>query len=74
MLLQRWSDYAANGHGGNEELKALVRDKGFNYIKENFQYSILENYNAQMDDGYIKDRETWWKETLQSRKFGYNKN
>lgn len=46
MLLARWSSYAENGHGDNVELKALVSQKGFEYIKENFQYSILENYNA----------------------------
>ena len=74
MLLQRWSDYAANGHGGNEDLKALVRREGFDYVKENFQYSILENYNARMDDNYILGRESWWKKALRSKDFGYNKN
>lgn len=74
MLLQRWSSYIDNGHGGNVELKALVRDKGFDYVKENFQYSVLENYNARMDDNYILKRESWWKETLCSREHGYNSN
>ena len=74
MLLQRWSDYAANGHGGNEDLKTLVRREGFDYVKENFQYSILENYNARMDDNYILGRESWWKKALRSKDFGYNKN
>lgn len=72
MLLQRWSDYIANGHGGNTELKEVVKKYSFDYVKENFQYSILENYNARMDDGYILKRESWWKETLRSREFGYN--
>ena len=74
MLLQRWSSYAADGHGGNIELRELVKQQGFDYVKENFQYSILENYNARMDDGYILKRESWWKETLRTREFGYNKN
>lgn len=74
MLLQRWSNYAADGHGGNEGLKEVVQRYGFDYVKENFQYSILENYNARMDDNYILKRESWWKETLRTRKFGYNKN
>ena len=74
MLLQRWSSYAADGHGGNVELRELVNQQGFDYVKENFQYSILENYNARMDDGYILKRESWWKETLRTREFGYNKN
>ena len=74
MLLQRWSSYAADGHGGNMELRELVKQQGFDYVKENFQYSILENYNARMDDGYILKRESWWKETLCTRTHGYNKN
>lgn len=74
MLLNRWTTYAENGHGGNVELKELVNTKGFDYIKNNFQYSILENYNAKVDDSIILKREDWWKETLQSRKFGYNRN
>ena len=74
MLLQRWSSYAADGHGGNVGLRGLVKQQGFDYVKENFQYSILENYNARMDDGYILKRESWWKETLCTRTHGYNKN
>ncbi len=74
MLLQRWSDYVFNGHGGNEGLKDVVLNYGFDYVKNNFQYSILENYNARMDDDYILKRETWWKNTLKSREFGLNKN
>lgn len=74
MLLTRWSNYVENGHGGNVELKRLVNEHGFDYIKKNFQYSILENYNARIDDKVILERESWWKETLQSRAFGYNEN
>lgn len=70
MLLQRWKSYIANGHGGNKKLKKLK----FEYIKENFQYSILENYNSKVDDEIILERERWWKETLQSKKYGYNDN
>lgn len=74
MLLDRWSSYAKNGHGGNIELKKLVDKEGFEYIKKYFVYSILENYNARVDDSYILKRENWWKETLLSREFGYNAN
>ena len=74
MLLQRWSSYAADGHGGNIELRELVKQQGLDYVKENFQYSILENYNARMDDEYILKRESWCKETLCTRTHGYNKN
>ena len=74
MLLQRWSNYVENGHGGNIELKKLVEEKGFDYVKKYFQYSILENYNAKIDDHIILEHESWWKDTLQSRKHGYNAN
>lgn len=74
MLLQRWSSYVTDGHGGNKELLELVKKEGFDYVKEHFQYSILENYNAKVDDHVILARESWWKVTLQSRKFGYNSN
>ena len=74
MLLQRWSDYVHNGHGGNKDLIALIQREGFEYVKEHFQYSILENYNSKVDDHVILARESWWKETLQSRAWGYNSN
>ena len=74
MLLQRWSNYVRDGHGGNKELKELVKNFGFDYVKKHFQYSILENYNAKVDDHIILARESWWKETLQSRTWGYNSN
>lgn len=74
MLLQRWSNYVSDGHGGNKELVELVRREGFDHVKAYFQYSILENYNAKVDDHVILARESWWKETLQSRVWGYNSN
>lgn len=74
MLLQRWSNYVADGTGGNVGFEELKQEKGFDYIKKNFQYSILENYNARMDDTYILARESWWKNTLKTREFGYNRN
>ena len=74
MLLQRWSNYVANGHGGNKELVELVEREGFDYVKKHFQYAILENYNAKVEDRIILIRESWWKETLQTRVWGYNRN
>ena len=74
MLLQRWTNYVINGHGGNKLLSEIVTDLGFEYIKQNFQYSILENYNARVEKHVILKRESWWKETLGSRAFGLNAN
>lgn len=74
MLLQRWSNYVENGHGGNKLLKEIIEKEGFDYIKENFQYAILENYNSRVDKNKILSRESWWKETLGTRAFGLNAN
>lgn len=70
MLLGRLKSYVTNGHGGNVELKKLT----FDYIKENFTYSLLEIYKSTTDDQIIIDRESWWKDVLNTRKFGYNIN
>lgn len=74
MLLQRWRSYVENGHGGNRELIHLVKEKGFEHVQHNFHFAILENYNAKIDDSVILERESWWKEMLQTRIFGYNSN
>lgn len=72
MLLGRWNDYVKIGHGNNKELKNL----SFDYIKENFRYSILDIFKSTTNDDIIIERESWWKEVLLSRdeKYGYNKN
>lgn len=70
MIYGRWLDYTKNGHGGNVGLKSL----DFDYIKNNFRYSILETYRSTTDDDFIIDREGWWKNVLQSRSYGYNEN
>jgi hypothetical protein len=70
MILGRWLAYVNSGHGGNAELKQL----SFDHIKKNFKFSILDIYKSTTDDQIIIERENWWKEVLQSRKFGYNLN
>lgn len=71
MLLGRWRNYIAIGHGGNKLLKPL----DFEYIKENFKYSILEIFKSSVDDETIINRESFWKEVLLTRtEFGYNDN
>ena len=70
MIYGRWSTYIKNGHGGNAELRTL----DFSHIKDNFYYSILDIYKSNTPKEIIQKREDWWKETLQSRKHGYNGN
>ncbi len=72
-IWQRWSNYAYDGNGGNTELKELLRQNGENY-KYNFKYSILEVCNMNLGNEYIIGRESYWKEVLQTRIFGLNKN
>ena len=72
-IWQRWTNYAKDGHGGNVELKELLRVNGLDY-KYNFKYSILEVCNMNLGNEYIIQRETHWKDVLLTRKFGLNKN
>ncbi len=72
-LWQRWASYVHTGHGGNVELRAVLREKGAEHV-EHFQYSILEIADSHASDEYVRERESYWKEALLSRKFGYNKN
>jgi len=70
MILGRWKSYIKTGHGGNVELKKVP----FDHIKKNFRYSILDTFKSSVDDQIIIDRESFWKETLVTRKFGLNRN
>jgi len=70
MILGRWQSYIKTGNGGNIELKNL----NFEYIKQNFKYSILDIFKSTIDDQLIIERESWWKSVLLTREFGYNKN
>lgn len=72
-IWQRWSNYAKDGHGGNVELKELLKTNGADY-KYNFKYSILEVCNMNLGNEYIISRESHWKEVLLTRQFGLNLN
>lgn len=70
----RWCSYASTGHGGNKELRALLRDQGVEHA-EQFQFGVLEiaDTHASADD--VLRRETHWKNLLLSRApFGLNAN
>jgi len=74
MLLDRWKQYIENGHGGNVKLKELISSRGIEYVRDNFQFTILENYNSRTESYKIIEREQWWKDVLVTRRFGYNSN
>lgn len=72
-LWQRWSEYVHTGHGGNKELRAVLTKKGSEHVSK-FQYSILEIADSYASDYYVRERESYWKNALLSKQFGYNQN
>jgi hypothetical protein len=70
-IWQRWCSYAENGHGGNKELKKVLKKKGPQHLKH-FQYSILEIADTHASDQDILGRESYWMNALKSREFGMN--
>ncbi len=74
-IWQRWGDYIRDGHGGDVDLKKLVADNGFEYVRQNYMFSILEPITG-WDQYDIDKRENHWKEVLLSRmeEVGHNKN
>lgn len=69
----RWKEYSNSGHGSNKYLKKLITENGLEYAK-NFQYTILETRSMNSEDDEIINRESFWKEILLTREFGYNEN
>lgn len=73
-LLSRWQDYAGEDPGGGNDLLEKLSPE---YIKKNFQYSILEIFDRRAKQNDIIQREHWWMNTLGSvytdeAPFGYN--
>jgi hypothetical protein len=65
-FLGRWRDYAASGHGGNVGLKS--RDAS------DYQISILETVGSGATELEVLKLEALWKDKLQSREMGLNRN
>lgn len=74
-IWQRWSDYITDGHGGDVDLRKLVDSKGFEYVRENYKFTLLETVNDWNEDDII-NRESYWKRVMLSRLdgLGHNKN
>jgi len=72
-IWQRWLAYAKTGHGGNKELRDLLRTEGAEHCHF-FQFSLLEVCDLNSSDDYVIARETHWKTVLRSREFGLNTN
>lgn len=65
-IRQRWSTYAANGHGGNVELRPLD--------PTNFRYSILRVFDPATPSRVINEAESHFKNALDTREHGLNRN
>jgi len=72
-IWQRWGDYAATGHGGNVELRAVVNGSGVDRAKS-FRFSILEIADVHTGEADVLAREAHWKRVLLSREHGLNGN
>jgi hypothetical protein len=65
-LLARWQEYWATGHGGNVALKSRERS--------DYRVSILETVGSGVSDFELMALEARWKDKLQSREMGLNRN
>lgn len=83
-VLSRWRTYVAKGYDPDEEnnkeypnrgLNELVQKHGLAYIRRHFSYSILEIFSKnEQGRKQALARETYWKDVMQTRRFGYNRN
>ncbi|WP_246709873.1 hypothetical protein [Rhizobium laguerreae] len=65
-FIGRWREYFATGHGGNVGLKS--RDPS------DYQLSILETVGSTATTADLGELERRWKDKLQSREMGLNRN
>jgi hypothetical protein len=74
-IWSRWCAYAATGHGGNVELKALLADEGLDYCRAHFRFALLEHRSFRASDELLLKREDFWKRLLLTRgEEGLNRN
>lgn len=65
-ISQRWAAYAANGHGGNVELRGMD--------PATFRYSILRVFDPATPSHVIDAAEGHFKQALDTRRHGLNRN
>lgn len=73
-LWQRWETYAKTGHGNNKELRDVVNKSDPEYPFQNFVFSLLWYGGAAVSAEEVLHKESFWKEALMTREFGYNAN
>lgn len=70
----RWENYFRTGDGNNVELIQLRSEKGDEYIRNNFKFTLLEWFDRKIPIEKVIERESWWKNVFETRRFGYNLN
>ena len=65
-ILQRWTAYATNGHGGNVELR--------NVDAATFRFSVLRVFDPATPSSAINAAESHFKHALDTRHHGLNRN
>ncbi|WP_156160551.1 GIY-YIG nuclease family protein [Demequina soli] len=71
-ILGRWRQYAETGHGGNVALKETLGVDPDH--AEHFTWSLLRVFGSNATPDQVDEAESHFKQTLLSRKFGYNLN
>lgn len=74
-IWSRWQSYVGTGHGGNVELRELVRDPTLAYCRQFFRLALLEHRSTSTPDDFVIQRESFWKQVLLTRgEHGLNRN
>lgn len=71
-ILGRWRQYAADGHGGNKELRGLA--KADPEHAQHFQFSLLRVFGPSTPKSEVDAAENHFKTALLSRAYGLNWN
>lgn len=72
-IWSRWTSYSKTGHGGNQDLRRVLQEHGSDHAKH-FQFGVLEIAGSHAGEKDVLQRETHWKNLLQTREHGYNRN
>ncbi len=73
-VAQRWRSYLNSKHGDNRKLIELYQREGDTYFEKNFTFTLLEYFGLSYDPTKIIERESYWKDCLDTRQHGYNGN
>lgn len=71
-ILGRWRQYAETGHGGNVALREALGEGATR--AQDFTWSLLRVFGSNTTPDMVDEAERHFKETLLTKKFGYNLN